>query len=116
STNPQPHYIPRLRYTEIYLAYAEAANEAWGPDADPNGFGFTARDIIREIRARQGVTNDQYLPTIAGKDGMRTLIRDVRRIELAFEDFRFWDMRRWNMDLTETANGVRIVNGNHNII
>ena len=42
---------------------------------------------------------------------MRELIRNERRIELCFENFRFWDLRRWNVDLTklnETALGVEI--------
>ena len=34
SVTNQQHYIPRIRYTEMYLAYAEAANEAWGPKGD----------------------------------------------------------------------------------
>jgi len=45
------------------------------------------------------------------KDKMRELIRNERRIELCFENFRFWDLRRWNVDLTklnETALGVEI--------
>ena len=32
---------------------------------------------------------------------MRELIRNERRIELCFENFRFWDLRRWNVDLTK---------------
>ena len=35
------------------------------------------------------------------KDKMRELIRNERRIELCFENFRFWDLRRWNVDLTK---------------
>ncbi len=117
STNPQLHYIPRIRYTEIYLAYAEAANEAWGPNGT-GSFGFSAYDVIEATRARQGVSQpDDYMQNeISTIDDMRTLIRNVRRIELAFENFRFWDLRRWNMDLTETADGVSITNGNHNRI
>ncbi|MDR8393360.1 RagB/SusD family nutrient uptake outer membrane protein [Aliifodinibius sp. S!AR15-10] len=116
STNSQVHYYPRIRYTEIYLAYAEAANEAWGPDGMGN-FSFSARGVIEAIRARQGITNDQYLQNeVASTEDMRELIRNVRRIELAFENFRFWDLRRWNMELAESADGVSISNGNHNII
>lgn len=117
STNPQIHYVPRIRYTEIYLAYAEAANEAWGPKGTGT-FGFSAYDVIEAIRARQGVTQpDQYMQSeIISRDDMRELIRDVRRIELAFEDFRFWDLRRWNIDLTATAYGVSITKGVPEII
>lgn len=117
STNPQQHYFPRIRWTEIYLAYSEAANEAWGP-MGTGGFSFSAYDVIEALRERQGINQpDQYMQNeIISPDDMRDLIRSVRRIELAFEDFRFWDLRRWNMDLTETADGVHIENGNHNVI
>ena len=44
---------------------------------------------------------------------MRELIRNERRIELSFEGFRFWDIRRWKANMTESAKGVSIktVNG-----
>ena len=39
---------------------------------------------------------------------MRELIRNERRLELCFENVRFYDLRRWKADLTETARGVNI--------
>lgn len=39
---------------------------------------------------------------------MAELIRNERRIELCFEGFRFWDLRRWKSNLTETAKGMNI--------
>jgi len=42
---------------------------------------------------------------------MRDLIRNERRLELCFEGHRFWDLRRWNLNLTEKAKGVSINNG-----
>lgn len=107
-------YYPRIRYTEIYLAYAEAANEAWGPTAS-SSHAYSAYDIIKAIRTRAGVgTNngDPYLEECrADQDKMRELIRNERRIELCFEGFRFWDLRRWRLPLTEAARGVNF-NGN----
>ena len=44
------HTCVLARMTELLLNYAEAANEAWGPDGDPNGYGFTARSKIGELR------------------------------------------------------------------
>jgi len=46
---------------------------------------------------------------------MRTLIRNERRLELSFEGFRFWDLRRWKTSLTEPARGVTITNNVYNI-
>jgi starch-binding outer membrane protein, SusD/RagB family len=51
-----PHTYTLFRLTEVLLNYAEAANEAWGPDGDPNGLGFTAKSKIAELRARAGIT------------------------------------------------------------
>ena len=108
STNTKKHYDVRIRYTEMFLNYAEAANEALGPDGTGTN-GFSSRDVIRAIRQRAGISQpDNYLNSLATKDDMRTLIRNERRLELCFEGFRFWDLRRWNADLTETAKGVNI--------
>ena len=105
--NAQYHYPVYIRYTEIFLAYAEAANEAWGPDGK-GAHGYSAYDVIKALHDRAGVGND-YLDSIKGdKNKMRELIRNERRIELSFENKRFWDLRRWNLDITEPAMGVRV--------
>lgn len=114
----QPHIFPRIRYTELFLAYAETANDAWGPNSD-GGTGIgTAKDIIQKIRKRGGVgtfdadgnyTGDPYLDECAKDQAkMRELIRNERRIELCFENKRFWDMRRWELPITDTAMGVQV--------
>lgn len=96
----QNHFVTYYRFTDIFLNYAEAANEAWGPDADPEGYGFTARSIIAAIRKRAGISSpDSYLATVLTKVDFRTLIHNERRLELCFEGQRFNDLRRWN-DLT----------------
>lgn len=115
----QYHIYPRIRYTEIFLAYAEAANDAWGPKEDPTGIGFTAYDVIKAIRERAGLGKDPigmplpegdvYLEECAkDKAKMRDLIRNERRIELCFENKRFWDLRRWMLPLNEMVKGVQI--------
>lgn len=78
-----PHGWPVFRYTEILLNAAEAINEAEGPTA--------AYQYINQIRQRAG------MPDFAGlsKEQLRDRIRNERRIELAFEDHRMWDLRRW---------------------
>ena len=107
----QRHYSARIRYTEIFLDYAEAANEAWGPKGT-GSFGFSAYDVIKAIRTRAGVgvdNGDPYLEACANsQDQMRELIRNERRLELCFENIRFYDLRRWNANLTEAAQGVNI--------
>ncbi|WP_240904781.1 RagB/SusD family nutrient uptake outer membrane protein [Sphingobacterium sp. SGR-19] len=119
SVSGQYHITPRLRMTDIYLAFAEAANEAWGPTTAGNQ-GFSAYDMVKAIRARAGVgadNDDAYLETIKNdQEAMRELIRNERRLELCFEGFRFWDLRRWQSPLNETAQGVSIQNNVHNII
>ncbi len=113
----QPHIFPRIRYTELYLAYAETANDAWGPKVDGAGLGLSAYDVIKMIRQRGGIgvdengnyVGDPYLEECAGsQDKMRELIRNERRIELCFENKRFWDIRRWQLPLDETVTGVQI--------
>ena len=113
SVSDQQHYNTHIRYTEIFLNYAEAANEAWGPTSGgPNA--FSAKDVIAAIRKRAGITQpDNYLLSITDKAQMRDLIRNERRIELCFESFRFWDLRRWKEDLTQPAKGVRIDGTNY---
>jgi hypothetical protein len=115
----QQHIYPRIRYTEIFLAYAEAANDAWGPKEDPTGVGFTAYDVIKAIRDRAGLgTNEVGIPLPGGdlyleecaddKAKMTELIRNERRIELCFENKRFWDLRRWLLPLNEGIKGMQI--------
>ena len=115
----QYHIYPRIRYTEMFLAYAEAANDAWGPKADPTGVGFTAYDVIKAIRQRAGLGKDEigfdlpegdaYLAESAADPATLTeLTRNERRIELCFENKRFWDLRRWKMPLNETVKGIMI--------
>lgn len=105
-TTTQKHVIPMIRQTEILLNYAEAANEAWGPTGTASGVSYSAKDVIAAIRSRAGITSDAYLESITTKEDMRALIRNERRIELSFEGFRFWDIRRWKADLNVKATGV----------
>lgn len=119
SPSNQFHVYPRIRYTEIFLAYAEAANDAWGPNADPTGVGFTAYDVIKAIRQRAGIGKDEYGRDLPGGDQyietvkndqskMTELIRNERRLELCFENKRFWDLRRWMLPLNEGLKGMKV--------
>lgn len=108
------HTYTLVRMTEVLLNYAEAANEAWGPDADPNAYGFTARQLLVNLRNRGGITQpDAYLATITDASGLRALIHNERRIEMCFEGFRFWDIRRWNeISTMKTAAKAAIITNN----
>ena len=107
----QYHYTPRIRYTEIFLAYAEAANQAYGPQ-NKGGNSYSAYDVMKKLRHRAGIgldNGDAYLESIKNDQAkMAELIRNERRIELCFEGFRFWDLRRWKSNLTEAAKGMNI--------
>lgn len=78
-----------FRYAEILLNYAEAQNEATGPDA-------SVYAAINAIRQRTGV-NMPVIPAGLTQAQMRDRIRNERRIELAFEEHRFYDVRRWKI-------------------
>ena len=74
--------------------------------------------MIKAIRQRAGIGSngsDPYLETCAGDpEMMRQLIRNERRIEMCFENKRFWDLRRWKADLNVPVKGmdVKMVGGN----
>lgn len=107
-----------VRYAEILLNYAEAANEAYGPDVIPAGSTFSARAAVNQVRARSSVG----MPAIAAgvsQAQLRDLIRYERRVELAFEEHRFYDVRRWKIaDVTENkpAGGVIITKSGNNFV
>lgn len=81
----------KYRLGEIYLNYAEAANEAYGPTTEVYNAVNTVRDRVDMPALPLGLT----------KDEMRERIRRERRVELAFEEHRIWDVRRWKI-LTQT--------------
>lgn len=107
STSKVTKYSCKARFTEFFLDYAEAANEAWGPK-NPGTHAYSAYDVIKAIRHRAGLTDDTYLDECAGDQAkMRELIRNERRLELCFEGFRFWDLRRWNqLDKLKSVQGI----------
>jgi len=92
------HYGAFLRKVEIFLNFAEAANEAVGPDVQIGG--VSAREAIAEVRRRAGIAQpDAYLASLSSQEELRVLIKNERRIELCFEGHRFFDLRRWKDNL-----------------
>ena len=92
---------PIFRLADLYLLYAEALNEAEGPNGEHSAELF---HYINEVRTRAGLegvkaswdayTNNKKYET---QGGMRQIIQQERNIELAFEGHRFWDIRRWGL-------------------
>ncbi len=105
-TTTANHVWVFFRYGEILLNYAEAMNEAYGPGSDPEGYGVTALDALNMIRSRVGLPD--YTGAVTTED-VRQQIRDERRVELAFENHRFWDLRRWQIgDQTNEIMGIKV--------
>ncbi len=102
SGNTGAHSWIFFRYPEIYLNYAEALNE-WSPGhAD-------IKLYYDKVRTRTGVAMPP-LPAGLSQAATRDKIRNERRVELAFEDHRFWDVRRWMQATTYFNAPLRGVN------
>lgn len=96
-----------FRYAEVLLSYAEAQNEAVGPDQ-------SVYDAVNEVRERAGIAD---LPAGLNQDQMRTAIHRERRVELAFEEKRLPDLLRLRLAetvLNGTVHAIKIdlVGGN----
>lgn len=97
NTNANRNF-PLIRLAEIYLDYAEAMNEY---------LSAPTSDVYNAINMVRGRVSMPGLPIIASdntKEGMRKRIQNERRVEFAFENQRFWDVRRW-MIATTVDNG-----------
>lgn len=104
----QNHNFPIFRIAEIMLNYAEALNEYSGPVT-------AVYTNLINIRKRAGIaagTDGRYgLSATLTQAQMRDVIRNERRIEMAFEEQRYWDLRRWKLAetaLNKNLSGVRI--------
>ncbi|MBR6250055.1 MAG: RagB/SusD family nutrient uptake outer membrane protein [Bacteroidales bacterium] len=79
------------RYAEILLNYAEALNEVDGPTSE-------VCELLDEIRHRAGITGNVIdRADLKTKEAMRNFIHKERTIELAYEEHRAWDVRRWGV-------------------
>lgn len=87
-----------FRYGGILLDYAEAMNEAYGP-YDPADLGLTASQAVNQLRSRVDMPD---FPADMTRANFRQKLRNERRVELAFEDHRFWDIRRWKIGPSTT--------------
>jgi starch-binding outer membrane protein, SusD/RagB family len=106
-TSAQNYYY--FRYAEVLLNYAEAQNEAVGPDA-------SVYSAINAIRTRANLPD---LTPGLSQTAMRDAIRHERRIELAFEDKRYWDLIRWrtaHIVLNTPVHGIAITGTQGNFV
>ncbi len=105
--------IRLFRLAELYLNFAESAYQSEGPEAKVTlgpGMTMSAADAVNAIRARAGMPD---FPNGMSKDDFEKKYRNERRVELAFEGHRYFDVRRWKI-LDETDNlvsGMEITNG-----
>jgi hypothetical protein len=103
-----------LRYADVVLMYAEAANELGGPDNTTKA--LAALNSVR-VRAREG--NSAILPAVTTtvQADLKEAIRRERRVELAMEHERFFDIVRWGIaaDVLQ-AQGKNFVKGKHELL
>lgn len=104
----QNHNFPIFRIAEVMLNYAEALNEYSGPVA-------AVYTNLINLRKRAGIaagSDSKYgLSASLTKDQMRDVIRNERRIEMAFEEQRYWDARRWKIAeqvFNKTLSGMKV--------
>jgi hypothetical protein len=104
--------FPAIRLADLYLLYAEACNEYYGPNAET----YQYLDLVRERAGLKGVVESwsqysRYPDKPLNKEGLREIVRQERMNELAFEGKRFWDLRRWKMadeELNQVARGWNV--------
>ena len=84
-----------LRYADVVLMYAEAANELGGATNTTNALA-----ALNSVRARARGSNTNVLPNVTTTDqvALRDAIRHERRVELGMEHERFFDIVRWGID------------------
>ncbi|SEW51241.1 RagB/SusD family nutrient uptake outer membrane protein [Chitinophaga arvensicola] len=101
--------IRLFRLAELYLNFAEAAYQSAGPDAPVTvgNFSMSARDAVSAVRARAGMP---AFPSGMSKEAFEKKYRNERSVELAFEEHRYFDVRRWKiLDQTDKfVTGMRI--------
>ena len=97
-----PHHYILFRYAEVLLNYAEAMFMWHGPTYKDGTYKLSALDAVNQLRTNATMPKLKKLDLPA--------IQKERRVELAFEGHRFWDIRRWKIgEVTKNIYGVSIV-------
>ncbi len=105
----QNYAWPVMRLADLYLLYAEALNEAYGPSEE----AYYWINLVRERAGLESVEKSwsqfsKYPDKYTTKNGFREIIHQERLNELSFEGQRFWDLRRWKRsheELNKTITG-----------
>jgi hypothetical protein len=92
---------PIIRYAEVLLTYAEALYELNGAISDTE-----LNASINRLRARAGLPNLSNAFVQTNGLNMREELRRERRVELAMEGFRYWDLIRWKTAETELTKNI----------
>jgi hypothetical protein len=103
-TNSSGVDLPLLRYAEVLLNYAEAAAMT--------GKSAEALDVLRAIRKRAGIppgANGNYGITATDGKPLIAAILHERNLELCYEGFRFWDIRRWRQYTDDIVPGAQTI-------
>lgn len=107
---PYRFAFPIIRLADLYLMYAEALNESL---STPNQDVYEYIDLVRTRAGLNGVVDSwanfsKFPNKPTTKEGMRDIIRKERLNELALEAKRFWDLRRWKVELPSIIRGWNI--------
>ena len=109
TTTSQQHNWILFRYAEILLNYAEAMVNAYGSPDYKGEYSLSAREAVNLVRARGDVLMPEY-PEWMSKGEFIKRLKNERRVELAFEGQRFWDLRRWkDLDEMKSVYKVKVV-------
>lgn len=113
------HVYPLFRYAEVFLNYAEALSAATRDalftgtidvDGKPVEFTLSPLKALNAVRTRYGMP---ALTSVINYESFEDRLRRERRVELAFEGHRFWDLRRWKIgSQTTRIYGLEITNSN----
>ncbi|MNL36599.1 SusD family protein [compost metagenome] len=114
SINRQPHSKFFIRWEQMLLTFAEAANQVEGPDGGK--YGMSAKEAMEYLRKKEntdggkGFDTDPYFTEVAGKGkaAFNEFIKNERRLEMCFEGQRFFDLRRWTTNLPDLNKPVRM--------
>ncbi|MEM9849036.1 MAG: RagB/SusD family nutrient uptake outer membrane protein, partial [Bacteroidota bacterium] len=97
--------FPHIRVPQLYLDFAEAANEVYGPNGAVPGTSLTAVEAVNVVRARANMSPvlEKYT---ANKEEFKKRIYNERAVELYHEQHRWFDLRRWKLAKEVLGRGI----------